>query len=139
MSERAFLVDTSVAVPLLNEDHVNHLAAREVVGTRRLGLAGHAAFETYSVLTRLPAPWRRTPAMTLTLMRRGLPDTVYLGAERAESLLLDLVLGQVAGGATFDALVGAAAVEHQRTLITADRRAAATYRALGVEVELVAF
>ncbi|MGQ0624130.1 MAG: type II toxin-antitoxin system VapC family toxin [Sporichthyaceae bacterium] len=139
MSETVYLVDSSVAVPLLSGDHRNHQAARTAVGTRRLGLAGHAAFETYSVLTRLPAPWRRSPEITLLLMQRALPATVHLSGERAGSLLIDLARAQLAGGATFDALVGAAAVEHGSTLITADRRAAGTYAALGVDVELVTF
>ncbi|MGQ0629801.1 MAG: hypothetical protein ACT4P1_02070 [Sporichthyaceae bacterium] len=70
-------------------------------------------------------------------MQRALPDTVYLSGERAGAVLLELAQARVAGGATFDALVGAAAKEHGRTLITADRRAAGTYAVLGVDVELV--
>ena len=52
----AVLVDTSVAVALLVADHEHHVATRSALGTRAAGLAGHAAFETFSVLTRPPAP-----------------------------------------------------------------------------------
>jgi predicted nucleic acid-binding protein len=37
----------------------------------------------------------------------------------------------------YDALVGAAAVEHDLTLATLDRRALETYRVLGVAVDLL--
>lgn len=47
------LVDTSVAISLLVTDHEHHDATVTAIGTDRLGLAGHAAFETFSVLTRL--------------------------------------------------------------------------------------
>ncbi|BBZ52193.1 hypothetical protein MHEI_39100 [Mycobacterium heidelbergense] len=45
--------------------------------------------------------------------------------------------GQAAGGALYDGLVGAAAREHQLPLVTCDRRAESTYRALGVTYELL--
>lgn len=56
------LVDTSVAVPLVLVDHQHHAETTEALAGRELGLAGHAGFETFSVLTRLPPPNRRTPA-----------------------------------------------------------------------------
>jgi hypothetical protein len=40
-------------------DHDSHVAARDGVRGTHAGLAGHARFETYSVLTRLPSPQRR--------------------------------------------------------------------------------
>lgn len=43
------LVDTSVAVALSVADHDGRTAARAAVEGRRIGLAGHAAFETYSL------------------------------------------------------------------------------------------
>jgi toxin FitB len=44
----------------------------------------------------------------------------------------------IAGGAAYDALVGAAASERGLVLATRDRRALGTYRRLDVAVELVA-
>ncbi len=53
---------------------------------------------------------------------------------RCSSELRTLGIG---GGAVYDALVGATAREHGLTLMTRDRRALETYRALDVRVELV--
>ena len=58
------LLDTSAAIALVLEDHDAHAATVAAVAGRRLGLAGHAWFETYSVLTRLPGDLRRSPADT---------------------------------------------------------------------------
>jgi predicted nucleic acid-binding protein len=43
----------------------------------------------------------------------------------------------IAGGAVYDALVGAAAVEHGVPLMTRDRRAADTYRRISIKFVLV--
>jgi predicted nucleic acid-binding protein len=43
----------------------------------------------------------------------------------------------VAGGAVYDALVGAAAATHGLPLATRDRRALDIYRAVGAEVKLL--
>lgn len=134
-AEHAYLVDTSVAVPLVNPKHPDHEETRARVGTRRLGLAGHAAFETYAVLSRLPAPLRVPPATTLVLLQRAFPATVHLSAERSAELLTTAPIRGIAGGSVYDALVGAAALEHGMTLLSRDRRARGTYAALGVDVE----
>lgn len=131
------LVDTSVAVALSVADHTGRTATRAVVEGRRIGLAGHAAFETYSVLTRLPAPARRTPAAVARLLATNFPYTRFLGPRRAAEVL-DLLAGVgVSGGSVYDALVGATAVEHGVPLATRDRRALGTYRALDVHVVLI--
>lgn len=129
-----FLVDTSVAVALSVADHEGRAAALAVVHGRRVGIAGHAAFESYSVLTRLPAPARRTPAAVSRLLAANFPHTRFLGAEAAAALLGRLAEAGVSGGAVYDALVGATAAEHQVPLLSRDRRAIGTYRALDVEV-----
>ena len=134
---QTWLVDTSVAVPLVLGDHARHVDMDAAVAGRRLGLAGHAAFETYSVLTRMPAPFRREPSSVARLLGESFPGTAHLGAEQAAALLGGLAERGVAGGSVFDALVAACAVEHGLTLITRDRRAIPTYRALSVEVEIL--
>jgi len=131
------LVDTSVAVALTVADHEQHDATFAALQGRRLGLAGHAAFETFSVLTRLPAPARRTPATVARLLATSFPHSRFLGADSSRSLLGRLATLGIAGGSVYDALVGAAAAEHGLTLATRDRRALETYRALDVEVELL--
>jgi len=101
------LVDTSVAVALTVGDHEHHQATSEAVGGRRLGLAGHAAFEAFSVLTRLPAPVRRTPAVVARVLAVGFPATRFLSAGEAAALLARLDGVGIAGGSVYDALVGA--------------------------------
>ena len=132
------LVDTSVAVALAVADHEHHDATFRALADLRLGLAGHAAFETFSVLTRLPPPARRTPAAVARLLAAGFPQSKFLGPRAAASLLGELHALGIAGGAVYDALVGATANEHGLALATRDRRALETYRALEVRVELVA-
>lgn len=128
------LVDTSAAVALLLVDHEAHDSCFEVLSDRELGLSGHAAFETYSVLTRLPGAARRSPRGAAALLAANFPATTLLSAERASSLLDELAVAGIAGGAVYDALVGAAAVERGLVLASRDSRAADTYRSLGVEV-----
>jgi predicted nucleic acid-binding protein len=131
------LVDTSVAVALTVADQEHHETTFRALGDRRLGLAGHAAFETFSVLTRLPPPARRTRATVARLLATSFPHSKFLGADAAAELLGDLHTLGIAGGAVYDALVGASANEHGLALATRDHRAIDTYRALEVRVELV--
>lgn len=131
------LVDTSVAVAMVVADHEHHVRTLEALGHRRTGLAGHAAFETFSVLTRLPPPARRTPDVVARLMAENFPRNCYLSADGATALLDGLARAGIAGGSVYDALVGAAAAEHGIVLATRDRRALDTYRALDVAVEFL--
>jgi predicted nucleic acid-binding protein len=138
-SDRApdLLVDTSVAVSLCVADHESHDVATMALDGRRLGLAGHAAFETFSVLTRLPPPLRRSSGVVTRLLRENFPASRFLSADGSADLLERFGSGEIAGGAVYDALVGATAIEHGLSLATLDRRALDTYRVLGVEVELL--
>ncbi len=131
------LVDTSVAVALVVGDHRSHDATVRALDGRRLGLAGHAAFETFSVLTRLPPPARRGPRVVGRIIATNFPETRFLSTQGSRALLDRLSEEDIAGGSVYDALVGAAAAEHGLTLTTRDRRALDTYRALGAEVELL--
>jgi len=90
-SDRApdLLVDTSVAVALLVADHESHAVVAEALGSRRLGLAGHAAFETYSVLTRLPPPARRTPAAVTRLIETNFPASRFPSPTAVARLIRD--------------------------------------------------
>lgn len=128
------LLDTSVAVAWLVEDHESHVPVVEALHGHALGLAGHAAFETFSVLTRLPGEQRVSPAVAATLLARGFPETRHLGSRRSAALLAAFGPLRVAGGSVYDALVAAAAVEHGLPLVSRDARALATYDAVGAEV-----
>jgi predicted nucleic acid-binding protein len=131
------LLDTSAAIAIVVEDHEAHGKTLDAVQGRRLGLAGHAWFETYSVLTRLPAGLRRSPADALRVLARNFPASAFLGEGEAISLGGDVARLGISGGAVYDALVGAAARQHQIPLISADTRARAVYEALGVDLELI--
>ncbi len=131
------LLDTSAAIALLVEDHEAHAATLDAIRGRRLGLAGHAWFETYSVLTRLPAPLRRSPADAGRLLAHDFPASVFLGNEESGALGAELARLGISGGAVYDALVGAAARQHGQPLVTGDARAKPVYEALGVEIEIV--
>ena len=131
------LLDTSTAIALIVEDHEAHAATFEAVQGRRLGLAGHAWFETYSVLTRLPAGLRRSPADVVRLLTHNFPASGFLGAAETVALGSELARLGVSGGAVYDALVGAAARQHGRRLLSGDARARPLYEALGVEIQVV--
>lgn len=131
------LIDTSVAVALAVAGHEHHHATRKAIGERSCGLSGHAAFETFSVLTRLPPPSRRAPGVVAQLLAHNFPGSRFLSSAGAQRLHGRLAQLGIAGGAVYDALVGAAAAEHGITLATRDRRAADTYRALDVDYELI--
>lgn len=131
------LVDTSVAVASIVAGHDAHASTLDALGTRTLGLAGHAWFETFSVLTRLPAPARRSPDEVARILMHNFPGTTFLDSAASAELAHRIAETGVSGGAVYDALVGAAAAASGLTLISRDRRAANTYRAVGARVELL--
>ncbi|MEV7767045.1 type II toxin-antitoxin system VapC family toxin [Microbacterium sp. NPDC086615] len=130
-------VDTSVAVPLLVRSHENHERVRAWARGRELRLSGHAAIETYSVLTRLPGDARVDGADAITVMDHNFGDPLTLSPGEAASAHRDLSGCGIAGGATYDGLVALAARVHTIPLATRDARARGTYEAVGVTVELV--
>jgi predicted nucleic acid-binding protein len=134
---QAVLLDTSAAVALVVEDHEAHDATLEALRGRPLGLAGHAWFETFSVLTRLPAGLRRSPTDALLILARNFPASGFLGEEDAAALREELARLGISGGAVYDALVGAAARQHRRRLASRDARARRVYDALSVDVEFI--
>ena len=83
---QSLLLDTSSAIALIVEDHEAHAATLEAVRGHRLGLAGHAWFETYSVLTRLPAGLRRSPSDAIRLLAHNFPASAFLGETAAGDL-----------------------------------------------------
>ena len=131
------LVDTSAALALVQRENPFHRMSTERLLPCRRGMSGHAAVELLSVLTRLPAPQRLTPATALRLQVTNFPDSRFLSATRIGDLLEEFAAAGLAGGAVYDGLVGAAAREHQLPLISCDRRAEPTYRTLGVDYEVL--
>jgi predicted nucleic acid-binding protein len=126
------LLDTSAAIPLVLLDHEFHTAVRRACRGRRLGLAGHAVFETYSTLTRLPPPARRTPRDAARVITVNFPATSHLSAQDQDRLVSAWSEVGISGGSVYDALVGAAAAGAGYPLLSCDLRARATYQAVGV-------
>jgi toxin FitB len=135
---RTVALDTSAAIPLLLSSHVAHDAVRGHLDGADVMLTSHSLAETYSVLTRLPGDARLTAGDAARLLERTFPrPALALEPEIAGRIASELAPCGVTGGAVYDALVGLAAANSRTTLVTRDRRAAATYAALGVVVEIV--
>lgn len=130
-------VDTSVAVAALDEGHAAHAVCRNAVVLHRPSLAGHAAFETYSVLTRMPGALTIDGPTATEILRKVFPVVSWLDVEQASGLLARCGPAGIIGGAVYDALVGEAARLDDRVLLTRDQRARRTYDLLGIEYELV--
>lgn len=131
------LVDTSVAIALVLTSHEAHQAVSGAIARRSVALAGHAAHETYAVLTRLPGDARLSPTDAVRLLGERFERTALLdgrATRAAPGVLADL---GIAGGATYDGLIGLAARSADLPLASRDRRAEATYRRLGVDVEMI--
>jgi len=132
------VADTSVAIALTLGDHVNHRAAVRARRDHQPALAGHARFESYSVLTRLPDAQRLSPTEAGTALHRNFPETAWLSARQMHALTGHLIELGITGGAVYDALVADAANAASLPLLTADHRAIPTYERLGVTLILIA-
>ncbi len=67
----------------------------------------------------------------------AVPATRFLDERTAARLRRDLARLGIAGWAVYDALVAAAALQHDLRLLSRDRRALGVYEALGVDVALI--
>ncbi len=131
-------MDTSVAVAAALPWHESHEVAASSLPRTRTPLLGHVAVETYSVLTRLPPPQRVPADVALDYLTQTfvLPPSVLPAAAYARLLEVAAVEG-ISGGAVYDAVVAATAVEANATLLTLDRRAVETYQLLRADYRLV--
>jgi predicted nucleic acid-binding protein len=131
-------VDTSVAVPAALPWHTAHRAVNSSLPHQTTRVIAQVAIETYSVLTRLPKPQRVPAELARDYLREAFEfPPLSLGA-KSYAGLLDLAAAQrITGGAVYDAIVAATAVEAGATLLTRDRRAIATYQMVGVPHRLI--
>jgi predicted nucleic acid-binding protein len=130
-------VDTSIVVAAFATWHERHSAARAIVddGAR---LVAHCGLESYSVLTRLPAPHRAPSDVVAAFLENRFPDGwLSLPSKACAALVPRLTHAGISGGATYDALVGAAAAHAGATLATCDQRARRTYDSIGVHYRFV--
>ncbi|GAA1513702.1 PIN domain-containing protein [Nocardioides humi] len=128
--------DSSVLIPALNPRHPDHATVRDL-RSQVTAVPAHVLLETYSALTRMPLPFRMPgAAVARALDGLGL-DIVGLPESGQAALVSTCAAAGVDGGAVYDGLVGLTALHHDLTLLTRDRRARATYDALGVRYTLV--
>lgn len=132
-----YAVDTSVAIACLDAAHGAHDVCRSTVRRLRPGLSGHAAFETFSVLTRRPGQVGLDPHEAAQLIGRVFPRVLGIDGDGSAELLERFGAIGVAGGAVCDGLVAEAARRHGCVLLTRDQRARRTYDLVGVDWELV--
>lgn len=129
--------DSSIAIAAILTDHEAHAEAEDALAGCEMTIA-HVALETYSVLTRMPPPLRLDATAAAAIINARLPSSrVALEADGYASSLDTLAAAHVSGGATYDGLIALAALERDLMLVSRDLRAARTYRALGVQFQLL--
>jgi predicted nucleic acid-binding protein len=125
-------VDTSVAIPLVVATHPRHAAVAAWAAGKSLVLSGHAAVETYSVLTRLPGDLAVSAADAVAVIDSAFEGAPPLPEQIAQVAHRELAACGVVGGAVCDGLVALAARAAGLILATADARARGTYAVVGV-------
>jgi predicted nucleic acid-binding protein len=127
--------DSSVLIAAFASYHAAHQHAIEAMGDAP-GLIVHVAFETSSVLSRMPEGQRMEASFVLDALEREFPEPwLALDAVGQRSCLRRAVDAGLHGGALYDALIAATAREHGATLLSADRRAREAYEAMAVDVQ----
>ena len=130
-------LDTSIVVAAFGSWHENHALAVSRL-RHDAALTAHTALEAYSVLTRLPEPFRADPGVVAEFLRQTFPRaslTLSPAAQRALPGQLSR-LG-ITGGRAYDALIALTARAAGARLLTLDARALATYASCEVEAELI--
>jgi predicted nucleic acid-binding protein len=130
--------DSSVLIPALASTYEGHERCFAALAGRSPRLISHVAFETTSVLSRMPEGLRLTPTSVRDALDLDFPDAwLALGAEGQRACLNSAVDAGLRGGALYDALIAATARGHGATLLSADRRAREAYEAMGADVSYV--
>ena len=126
-----FAVDANCMIAAVSAWDKRHAEASAAIKVRlargeRMSVAVHALIETYSVLTRLPRPYRLTPAdayyvLQGTFLARA---TVYaLDAPAHVELLEELAKEDIGGGRVHDSVIAECARRAgAETLLTFNRR-----------------
>jgi len=122
-------LDTSVLVAAIQSWHTDHQRALRAVGEALRGeavvLPLHVLVESYSVLTRMPKPFRLSPETAVELLERtlGNAEIVELGGDSVFELLRTFPARDISGGGVYDAVIAESAVRAGATsLLTLNRR-----------------
>ena len=129
-------IDSSLPIPAVAPWHADHARAdRALERIVNLRMIGHVTLETYSWLTRNRP---RTPPLVAANLLRALPGPALVLSPEGHTRVLQLAGSRgIAGGAIYDALIAATALEADARLLSRDVRTARTYEAIGVPFELV--
>ena len=126
-----FAVDTSCMVAAVCSWHEHHEAAaaeieRRLARRERLSVPAPALIEAYAVLTRLPSPHRLSTADAWALIDANFvthATVVALDADAYVDLLRRATTQDVAGGRTYDVVIGECArAAGAAVLLTFNRR-----------------
>lgn len=118
-------LDTSCLVALLCDWHEMHEVTRAAFeGSRRnrtpLILPAHSLLECFSVLTRMPAPYRFSPGKAWRLLEEGFSRnavTSGLSPELCWSTMQELSQLGLGGGRTYDAVIARSARQAGATVL----------------------
>jgi predicted nucleic acid-binding protein len=136
-ARRARCIDSSIAIAAFGEWHELHPAAADALASSP-ALVAHAGLETYSVLTRLPQPFRASAATVAEYLTRNFSGKrLALPPAAQRDLPETMARAGVRGGAVYDGLVGLTAKAAGALLLSLDSRAAETYERLNVDYHLV--
>jgi toxin FitB len=131
-----FAADTTLAIASAYDDHEHFALADAAIRTHKPVLAGHAAFEALSVLTRMHDR-RVSPATAAAVLNGTFGDPCWMTAEGSLRVFRLIAEANLAGRSIYDALVAQAALDNRRTLLSLDRRARRVYDTVGVDYEML--
>lgn len=121
---KRFLPDTSCLVALLCSWHEHHERTRKALETRigdgeQLILAGHSLAETYSVLTRLPYPFRLSEQNTMELLSENWEKATIIALTSREywQVLKNATERGLGGGQIYDGVIASCARKGKATIL----------------------
>ncbi len=140
---KSFLADTSCLVAAFCQWHAQHTVtlaefSRRIDSGSNLVIAAHSLLETYSVLTRLPAPRRLQPAQAFAIIQANLSQQRALTLADKEYWKLVQTCSEKgwSGGVVYGALLVALAQAHQiPDILTHNERDFS--RLVGVETRII--
>ena len=132
------VVDTSVVVAAITASDGDVLSRCRTALDASPSPVAHVFIESFSVLTRLPPPWRLSPAAAHAFLSSAFSDPPIALSSRGYSCVIRTMAGDgAAGGRVYDAVVARTACEAGQVLLTRDVRAAQTYGLMEAEFVLL--
>lgn len=120
-----FVPDTNCMIAAVCTWHEHHEWATEEMERRldrgeALFVAAHTLVEAYAVLTRLPPPYRLSPADALALIEGNFIESrqiITLEARSYRTVLRRIRDAGIHGGRTYDAIIAACALKARATAL----------------------